>query len=181
MIRLDLARLGLDPNTGRAVVILKEDGGDRYLPIDIGPFEAQAISMAVEGISISRPLTHDLLLSVITSFGAKLTRVLIDDLRDQTFYAQLTMEVGSDGDRRTVEVDSRPSDAIALALRARAPVYALEKVLLQAGIHAEGLEDDEDEPEAGDGRGPAGGGSEGDDSGGADTSDGEDEGGLPGR
>lgn len=145
MIRLDLARLGLDPNSGRAVVILKEEDGDRYLPIDIGPFEAQSISMAVEGITISRPLTHDLLLSIITSFGAKLTQVLIDDLKDHTFYAQLTMDVGDDGGRRTIEVDARPSDAIALALRARAPVYTLEKVLLQAGIRAESGDLDADE------------------------------------
>jgi len=135
LIALRLDKIGLDPEQGQAILLLKDEEGRRYLPISIGPFEANAIALAVQGVETPRPLTHDLLKNVLDTFKAKLTRILIDDLRESgdgtgTFYAQITLEV----EGREIELDSRPSDAIALAVRAGAPIYAMEKVLAAAGV-----------------------------------------------
>lgn len=145
MIRLRVDKIGLDPSQGQAIVLLKDDAGNRWLPISVGPFEANAIALAVEGVETPRPLTHDLLKNLLVLLGAKLTRVLIDDLKEAgdgtgTFYAQLTLEA----DGRELELDSRPSDAIALAVRTGSPIYALEKVLVAAGVTESS--DDEDGP-----------------------------------
>lgn len=136
MISLRVDKVGLDPEHGQAIVLLKDDEGHRYLPISIGPFEANAIALAIEDVKPPRPLTHDLLKSVLDNLDAKVTRILIDDLREVgdgtgTFYAQITIEAAGG---RQVEIDSRPSDAIALAVRAGAPIFALEKVLDAAAI-----------------------------------------------
>jgi len=112
------------------VVILKQKDSDRYLPIWIGPAEADAIAVKLQDISVPRPLTHDLLRSVITSLGGVLSYVVVNDLQSDTFYAKLVIEV----DGKICEVDSRPSDAIALAVRAKIPIYAEESVLDKAGI-----------------------------------------------
>ena len=117
---------------------MKDEEGRRYLPISVGPFEANAIALAVEGVSTPRPLTHDLLKNVLEAFQAKVTRILIDDLKEGTdgtgtFYAQITVETGG----REVELDARPSDAIALAVRTGAPIYALERVLVAAAVSEE--------------------------------------------
>lgn len=135
MISLRVDKVGLDPEHGQAIVLLKDDEGKRYLPITVGAFEANAIAMAVEEIKPPRPLTHDLLKSVLDSLEAKITRILIDDLKEVgdgtgTFYAQITIEAGG----KQLEVDSRPSDAIALAVRTGAPIFALEKVLEAAAV-----------------------------------------------
>lgn len=142
MILLRIDRIGLDTEHGQAVVLLKDDEGRRYLPISVGPFEAQAIAMAVQGVEPPRPMTHDLLKNVLDTLKAKVSRILIDDLRaaedgSGTFYAQISLAVGED----EVEVDSRPSDAIALAVRTGAPVYALERVLVAAGVAEESGDD----------------------------------------
>ncbi len=113
------------------VVILKEKTADRYLPIWIGPAEADAIAIKLQQIPVSRPLTHDLLSSVITTLGARISFIDITDLQSDTFYAKLILDFNSGGQ---VEVDSRPSDAIALAIRAQAPIYAEEPVLDHAGF-----------------------------------------------
>lgn len=112
------------------VVILKEKNADRYLPIWIGPAEADAIAVKLQDISVPRPLTHDLLRSVIYSLGASISYIVVSDLHNDTFFAKIVLQV----DGKTLEVDSRPSDAIALAVRAKVPIYAEEQVLEKAGI-----------------------------------------------
>jgi len=143
LILLRVDKIGLDPEHGQAVILLRDDEGERYLPISIGPFEANSIALAVEGVKTPRPLTHDLLKSILETLKATVTRILIDDLREAddgtgTFYAQITLDV----EGHEVEVDSRPSDAIALAVRTGAPIYALEKVLTAAAIADDGSETD---------------------------------------
>ena len=112
------------------VVILKAKDADRYLPIWIGASEADAIAVKLQDVAISRPLTHDLLGSVINSLGAKVNGIVVSDLDQDTFYAKVILAI--DGD--TMEVDSRPSDAIALAVRTSAPIFANESVLDKAGV-----------------------------------------------
>ncbi len=115
------------------VVILKEKESDRYLPIWIGPAEADAIAIKLQDVSVARPLTHDLLLATIGELGGRVLSVIVSDLNNDTFYARILLDVGG----RQVELDSRPSDALALAVRARAPIYAEETVLEKAGIYLE--------------------------------------------
>jgi uncharacterized protein len=112
------------------VVILKEKVAERYLPIWIGPAEADAIAVKLQGVTVPRPLTHDLLCSVIDSLGAAIDSVIISDLKNDTFYARIILRV----DGQKLEVDSRPSDALALAVRAEVPIYAEEVVLDKASI-----------------------------------------------
>ena len=112
------------------VVILKEKAAERYLPIWIGPAEADAIAVKLQGVTVPRPLTHDLLYSIIDALGATINFILLSDLKSDTFYAKIVFN--ADGGQ--MEVDSRPSDALALALRAGVPIYAEEAVLDKAGI-----------------------------------------------
>ena len=112
------------------VVILKVKDADRYLPIWIGASEADAIAVKLQDVATSRPLTHDLLGSIINSLGAKVNGIVVSGLDQDTFYAKVILAI--DGD--TMEVDSRPSDAIALAVRAAAPIFADESVLDKAGV-----------------------------------------------
>src|SRR5437868_3804582 len=102
------------------VVILKEKAAERYLPIWIGAAEADAIAVRLQEVAVARPLTHDLLRSVIDSLGAQITSVVVNDLANDTFYAHVILDVNG----RQLEIDSRPSDAIALAVRAHVPIYA---------------------------------------------------------
>jgi hypothetical protein len=112
------------------IVVLREEGGERFLPIWIGPFEADAITLQLQGIDAPRPLTHDLLKSVIETLGGEVIHILISGLEKNTYFARIVLDV--DGDR--VEVDSRPSDAIALGVRVSAPIYVAEEVMDQAGL-----------------------------------------------
>lgn len=112
------------------VVILKEKQGERYLPIWIGLMEANAIGVVLEGINTPRPLSHDLLYSILQTVGAEVNFITISDIQNGTYYAKIVLSIGG----RQLEIDSRPSDAIAIALRARASIYAEEKVLDKAGI-----------------------------------------------
>lgn len=112
------------------VVILKEKESNRYLPIWVGPAEADAIAVKLQNVELPRPLTHDLLQSVIHALGASLESVLVSDLQNDTFYAKLFLVI----DGTQLEVDSRPSDALALAVRVGVPIYAEESVLDKAGI-----------------------------------------------
>ena len=112
------------------VVILKEKAAERYLPIWIGAAEADAIAVRLQEVAVARPLTHDLLRSVIDSLGAQITSVVVNDLANDTFYAHIILDVNG----RQLEIDSRPSDAIALAVRAHVPIYADESVLDRAGV-----------------------------------------------
>ena len=112
------------------VVILKEKIAKRYLPIWIGPAEADAIAVKLQGVNVPRPLTHDLLCQVIDSLGASIKSIIVSDLKSDTFYAKVILNV----DGGQIEVDSRPSDALALAVRAEVPIYADEGVMDKAGI-----------------------------------------------
>jgi len=118
----------------KRVVMLKEKDSSRYLPIWIGHFEADAIAIPMQKVPVSRPLTHDLLRLAITALGARLERVVINDLADETFFAKLILEQ----DGRSVEVDARPSDAIALAIRTEVPIFVEERVLDSAGMVFDG-------------------------------------------
>jgi hypothetical protein len=120
------------------VVILRETERERYLPIWIGSWEAQAIAMRLQGMSAERPLTHDLFVSVLDEVGVRIRRVVVSDLADETYRARLVIEHAG----REHEVDSRPSDAIALAVRASVPIYATDEVLDRAGVTPEVDEDE---------------------------------------
>ena len=124
MVEMELFEVRIDDTSAEQVIILKEKEGDRLLPIVIGMFEAQSIHVRINDISLPRPLTHDLLMGVIDSLDAKVVRILINDLEDNTFYARLFLQTNG----TEVDVDSRPSDAIALALRAEVPIFVEEKV-----------------------------------------------------
>jgi bifunctional DNase/RNase len=125
------------------VVILKEKESDRYLPIWIGPAEADAIAVRLQDVSVARPLTHDLLRSIIDQLGATVAYIVVNDLSNDTFFARVILDV----DGRSVEIDSRPSDAIALAVRARVPIFAEENVLEKAGVLLDENEKQAVEPE----------------------------------
>jgi len=112
------------------VVILKEKATDRYLPIWIGPSEADAIAVKLQSVSVPRPMTHDLMNTIVDALGASINSIIVSELKNDTFYAKIILNI--DGEQ--MEVDSRPSDAIALAVRVEAPIYAEEGVLDKAGI-----------------------------------------------
>ena len=124
-----LANSESQPNS--FVVILKEESGTRRLPVVIGGFEAQAIAIAIENIQPNRPLTHDLFKNTLVSIGVDLKEIVISDLKNNIFYATLIME---QADGTVVELDSRTSDAIALAIRFGCPIFAYEQILDKAGI-----------------------------------------------
>jgi len=137
MIELSLVGVRVELPTNQPIVLLKETEGDRYLPIWIGAVEATAIAFALQGVQPPRPMTHDLLRDIMQETQIEVERVLISDLVDSTFFAVIRMAL----DGRTAEVSSRPSDAIALAVRIDAPIFAAEEVLEQAGIE---LRDEEE-------------------------------------
>ncbi len=124
------------------VVILKDPISERYLPIFIGPCEAEAIAMRLQNVHTERPMTHDLLKAMIAELGGEVQHIVVNDLRNDTFYAQIAVEL--DGETRLV--DSRPSDAIALAVRLDVPIYVAEAVMERASITAEEDVSDEEEP-----------------------------------
>lgn len=130
MIEMKVNSIQVSLTTHQGVAILKEKEANRYLPIWIGPTEAKAIAVKLENIELPRPLTHDLLQSVIATLGASVNFVVISELQNDTFYAKLSISV----DGMQVEVDSRPSDALALAVRVGVPIYAEESVLDEAGF-----------------------------------------------
>ena len=127
-VEMFVVGLVLDPNTQAPVVILKDEKGELHLPIWIGIPEATAIASAIKQLSMARPLTHDLMYDVVGELGAEIQRVVITDLKDSTYYAELIVSVGE----KALIFDSRPSDAIALAIRASAPIYVAEHVVQQA-------------------------------------------------
>lgn len=153
MKEVEVSSLGLDKSSNTPVVILEESDGERMLPIWIGPSEASAIAMELAGIKFSRPLTHDLFTTVVSGLGSELVRVLITKVEDNTYYASLVLE--SEGEM--ISVDARPSDSIALALRADAPVFADESLLELTSLEVEEADLDEPEPwQEGSGAGPGG-------------------------
>jgi hypothetical protein len=132
--------------SNRHVVILKDNVGDRYLPIWIGAWEASAIAMRLQGLAAERPLTHDLFTSALEQLGVRVARVVVADLADETYHAQLVLE--RDGVEE--EVDARPSDALAIAVRTESPIYCDESVLAQAALSTD-PDEESGSGEAGDG------------------------------
>lgn len=133
LVEMVVESVRVNLQTYQRVVVLKEKGAERYLPIWIGNNEADAIVIQLQNVPVPRPQTHDLLKSVIGQLGAKVTRIVVSDLTEDVFYARVNIDV----DGRQVEIDSRPSDAIALAVRVQAPIYADETVLDKAGVALE--------------------------------------------
>jgi bifunctional DNase/RNase len=138
--RLDIVGVRVELPSKQPIVLLKEVGGERYLPIWIGAVEATAIAFAQEGITTARPMTHDLMRDVLRALQTELAQVTITDLQDGVFFATLRFANG-------VEVSARPSDAIALAMRMGAPVYGVEAVLAEAGITVPEEQEQEQENE----------------------------------
>ena len=132
MIELVLSKIKIDETRNEQVIVFREKDGTRYLPLVIGIAEVNAIKMKLSGVTPPRPLTHDLLQQVIEQLGARLDRVVIDRLQNNTFFAKLVLKRTAGTE---VIVDARPSDSVALALRANAPVFASEEVLGEAGVN----------------------------------------------
>jgi bifunctional DNase/RNase len=132
-----------DAQQGSYIVLLKEEGGNRRLPVVIGAFEAQAIAVAIEGVNPNRPLTHDLFKNTLEQIGIELQEVVISDLRDGIFFATL-MCLDANGD--TIEIDSRTSDALALAVRFGCPIATYEFILEKAGVSWQGGQKEEPQP-----------------------------------
>ncbi len=130
MVEMVIDSVKVSLTNQQRMVILREENADRYLPIWIGPYEAEAITIALQEIEVSRPQTHDLLKNVIGALGSRLVRVEILALRDDVYYGNLVVE--SNG--RLINIDSRPSDALALAVRTRVPIFAAREVLDVAGV-----------------------------------------------
>jgi bifunctional DNase/RNase len=130
MIKVNVDSVKVSMISQHRVVVLKEEDQERYLPIWIGPFEADAITIGLQNVQMTRPLTHDLLRSVIDHMDASVSHILVKDLKNDTFYAEIVIEA----DGRKLGVDSRPSDAIALAVRVNVPIYVAESVMDRAGI-----------------------------------------------
>ena len=140
LVPMSIKGLMLDPVSNSPIVVLKDEAEKFFLPIWVGIFEANAIALQLENISTPRPMTHDLLKNMIADLDARVTRIVINDLRDSTFFAQIRLSTGD----KTLEVDARPSDAIALALRTEAPIYVAQSVLDQAQtISPDGEDSDE--------------------------------------
>ena len=128
LVEMEVSKIRIDERRGEQVIVLKEHGGHRLLPIIIGISEVTAIKMKLSGVQPPRPLTHDLLGAAIMQLGAKLVRIVISKLEFNTFFAKLVLQTR---EGTIEEIDARPSDSIALALRAEAPIFVAEDVLTQ--------------------------------------------------
>jgi uncharacterized protein len=140
-LRMEIKGLMLDPSSNVPIVILKHEASQVFLPIWIGVFEANAIALRIEGVDTPRPMTHDLIRATLEQLGARVEKVVISDLKDNTFYALIHLQRNGE----SVHVDARPSDAIALALRTEAPIFVTKPVLdkAQAVDLASQISDDE--------------------------------------
>ena len=130
MLEMTVDSIRVSPMNYQRVVILKEKESDRYLPIWIGPAEADAIAVKLQDLNVPRPLTHDLLETIIDTLGGSIESILVSDLHNDTFFAKITIQANG----VSKEIDCRPSDAVALAVRAKVPIFAEEAVLDKAGI-----------------------------------------------
>jgi uncharacterized protein len=127
-IEMTIKGLMIDPITNMPIIILRDKDGNRVLPIWVGPYEANAIALQIENVTTPRPMTHDLLKNVIQDLKAEIQKVVVSDLRENTFYAIIYL----DAQGETVAIAARPSDAIALALRAHVPIYVEDSVIANA-------------------------------------------------
>lgn len=141
MIEVMVEKLGLDSSTNSYVVILREKGGTRLLPIWIGQPEAESIMMEIKGVRPPRPLTHDLCKRLITGLGGSLRRVQITQVKENTYFAELHIQ----RDGETIQVDARPSDSIAIALRLETPIFAQESLLTDISLQEADAESEEEE------------------------------------
>lgn len=141
MVELTLIGVRVELPANQPIVLLKERHGERFLPIWIGAFEATAIAFALQGIETARPMTHDLMKNIMDQLGISMKRVVISDLKEGTFYADITMVQGG----KPFKIDARPSDAIALAVRTGVTIYSDEHVLNEASVFIQS--DDEEEIE----------------------------------
>lgn len=135
MVEMELNKIIIDEKRHDQVIVLKEKNGERRLPIIIGFLEASSIKMKLSGIEPPRPLTHDLLKNTIEHLDARLDRIIIDKLLDNTFHAKLVLRLNNNGKEKII--DARPSDSIALAVRTKAPIFVEEEVLKQADMFKE--------------------------------------------
>jgi bifunctional DNase/RNase len=141
-LEMKVRGLALDPLSNMPIIILKDEEDKRSLPIWVGIFEANAIALELEKIATPRPMTHDLIKSILETVEARVTKIVVTDLKENTFYAVLHLQIGE----RELTVDSRPSDAIALALRVAAPIYVDEEVVRKAKTLEVATKDAEAEP-----------------------------------
>jgi hypothetical protein len=130
MIEVKIAGIQVSLMSQHRVVLLKELDTNRYLPIWIGPYEAEAINIELQRFEVGRPLTHDLLKNTIEALGGTVQYVVVSELREDTFYARIIIDM----DGQEIDIDARPSDAMALAVRVRVPIYVAEEVMAEAGI-----------------------------------------------
>lgn len=133
MVRVEIDSIRVSLMSQDRIIVLREPGAERYLPIWIGAPEAEAIRVELQGVPVTRPLTHDLLKAVILELGGEVEHVVVSDLRNDVFYARIKLNLSD----RSVEIDSRPSDAIALAVRVKVPIYVAETVMQRAAIQPE--------------------------------------------
>lgn len=149
MVEVEIDSIRVSLMSQHRIVILKDSRSARYLPIWIGPYEAEAITVSLQQMEVARPLTHDLLRNMLQSLGAEVQRVNITELKEDVFYARIVLSVNGE----EVEIDSRPSDALALAVRAHVPIYVEESVMEEASAEPEAtVEGDGPEAEMDEGR-----------------------------
>lgn len=141
MVRMKVKVVGLEQQTLNPVVIITDTDETGYIPILIGPSEAYAISQGLEGQKLPRPMTHDLLHNVVEAMGAKVERIVIHDLKDETYYARIQLKTV----QGPKDIDARPSDAIALALRSEAPIYISDEIAARAVIANRAVDDEMEE------------------------------------
>lgn len=139
MVELTLIGVRVELPANQPIVLLKESEGDRFLPIWIGAFEATAIAFALQGIETARPMTHDLMKNIMDHLGISMKKVIISDLKEGTFYADITLT----HDGKPFQIDARPSDAIALAVRTGVTIYSDEHVLNEASVFIQNEDEDE--------------------------------------
>jgi bifunctional DNase/RNase len=139
MVEVKVMGIAVDNNSHMPVVILKDESSNKILPIWIGIFEAQAILLALEGVSTPRPFTHDLLKNAIEQLGGQVERIVVHSIYENTYFARIEVKV----DSKVLELDARPSDSIALALRCNAPVYVTEPIINATNMPLEPITDEE--------------------------------------
>lgn len=139
LIKMTLEGVRIELPSQKPILLLKEENGNRYLPIWIGPFEASAIALEMSNIKTPRPMTHDLIINIINNLKISIDNIEITDIRDNTFYAIINIK---NIDRKVVRVDSRPSDAIATAVRSKCDIYVAEHVLESGGLRIQTIEEE---------------------------------------
>ena len=139
LVKMSLEGVRIELPSQKPIILLKEEGGNRYLPIWIGPFEASAIALEMSHIRTPRPMTHDLIINIIRNLKIKIDNIEISDLRDNTFYAIINI---INQENRLLKIDSRPSDAIATAVRSKCDIFVEEKVLDSGGLVIQSIDEE---------------------------------------